>query len=71
MSNSAGTRGKPTIKVVGGGYAGVELATCVADRLGGRASVEIISGGGTLLPVCPALVVLPWPSCFFPKCSRQ
>lgn len=33
------------VVVVGAGYAGVELATTVAERLGNRAAVQLVSAG--------------------------
>lgn len=39
-----------TVVVVGSGPAGVELATTVADKLGKRSRVSLISTGDTLLP---------------------
>ncbi len=39
--------GSSTVVVVGSGPAGVELATTVADRLGKRANIQLISTGKT------------------------
>lgn len=33
------------VMVVGAGYAGVELASTVAERLGSRAAVQLVSAG--------------------------
>lgn len=33
------------VVVVGAGYAGVELASTVAERLGSRAAVQLVSAG--------------------------
>ncbi len=38
------------VVVIGGNYAGCELAAVVAERLGARASVEILTPTPTLLP---------------------
>ena len=35
------------VVVVGAGYAGVELASTVAERLGTQAAVELVSAGST------------------------
>jgi NADH:ubiquinone reductase (non-electrogenic) len=43
----------PAVAVVGGGYAGVELAAAVAERLGGRGGVTLLAGGPELLPGAP------------------
>ena len=37
------------VVVVGAGYAGVELATTVAERLGNKAAVQLVSAGPTLI----------------------
>jgi NADPH-dependent 2,4-dienoyl-CoA reductase/sulfur reductase-like enzyme len=36
----------PEVVVVGGGYAGVELAAVVAERLAGRARIKLLTAGG-------------------------
>ncbi|KAL3147685.1 hypothetical protein ABBQ32_002435 [Trebouxia sp. C0010 RCD-2024] len=41
------------VVVVGAGYAGVELATTVAERLGNRAAVQLVSAGGDILEGMP------------------
>lgn len=35
----------PEVVVVGGGYAGVEIAAVIADRLGGRARIKLLTAG--------------------------
>jgi NADPH-dependent 2,4-dienoyl-CoA reductase/sulfur reductase-like enzyme len=54
---------RPTVTIVGAGYAGVELAGTVQERLGSRAQVQIISSGERILPVrfwsAPASVLCP------------
>lgn len=42
--------GGPLVVVAGGGLAGVELAAAVADRGAGRVRVELVHGGGVLVP---------------------
>jgi NADH:ubiquinone reductase (non-electrogenic) len=49
----AGGAAPPAVAVVGGGYAGVELAAAVAERLGGRGGVTLLAGGPELLPGAP------------------
>ena len=42
----AQSAGEPAgVVVVGAGYAGVELASTVAERLGRRAAVQLVSAG--------------------------
>jgi NADH dehydrogenase FAD-containing subunit len=42
----ARSSGEPAgVVVVGAGYAGVELASTVAERLGRRAAVQLVSAG--------------------------
>ena len=49
-------------------YAGVELAACVQERLGGAAVVQLMSTGDRIMPVrccnppskLPSIAVLPW-----------
>ncbi|KAL0040798.1 hypothetical protein WJX79_005713 [Trebouxia sp. C0005] len=46
--------GEPAgVVVVGAGYAGVELASTVAERLGRRAAVQLVSAGGDILEGMP------------------
>jgi NADH dehydrogenase FAD-containing subunit len=40
----------PSVVVVGGGYAGVELAAAVAERRRGRGRVQLVTSGGDVLP---------------------
>lgn len=42
---------QPLISVVGAGYAGVELAATVAERMRGIAAVQLLSPSGEVLPV--------------------
>lgn len=42
---------RPTVTIVGAGYAGVELASCVQNRLGSSAQVQIVSSGDDIMPV--------------------
>lgn len=44
------------VVVVGAGYAGVELATTVAERLGSRAAVQLVSAGPSSLLIPSNLV---------------
>lgn len=37
--------GPSNIIVVGGGYCGIELATTVAERMGGRGRLQLVTGG--------------------------
>ncbi len=47
-------RGIPsTIMVVGAGYAGVELASVVAERMKGKACVQLVTPGEDILEGCP------------------
>lgn len=39
----------PEVVVVGGGYAGVEIAAVIADRLGGRARIKLLTAGHDIL----------------------
>lgn len=56
----AGGSGPADVVVVGAGYAGVELASTVAERLGTRAAVQLVSAGfAPLLP--PSSLPLAWP----------
>lgn len=44
--------GNPAVvSVVGGGCAGVELAACVAERLGSGARVQLLTPSGEIMPV--------------------
>ncbi|KAI7840189.1 hypothetical protein COHA_005972 [Chlorella ohadii] len=43
----------PEVVVVGGGYAGVELAAVVAERLRGRARIKLITSTDDILPQSP------------------
>lgn len=47
--------GKPSslIMVVGAGYAGVELATVLAERMRGKAEVRLVTPGADILDGCP------------------
>jgi NADH:ubiquinone reductase (non-electrogenic) len=45
--------GRPVVMVVGAGYAGVELAAVIAERLGGRAVVQIVTPGASILEGSP------------------
>ena len=47
--------GNPSSKIVivGAGYAGVELATVVAERVGGRAQVQVVTPNADILDGCP------------------
>lgn len=50
----ARSAGEPAgVVVVGAGYAGVELASTVAERLGRRAAVQLVSAGGDILEGMP------------------
>lgn len=42
---------QPLITVVGAGYAGVELAATIAERMRGAAAVQLLSPSGEVLPV--------------------
>ena len=42
---------QPLISVVGAGYAGVELAATIAERMRGVAAVQLLSPSGEVLPV--------------------
>ena len=37
--------GLSNVIVVGGGYCGIELATTVAERMGGRGRLQLVTGG--------------------------
>ncbi|KAG1677080.1 hypothetical protein FOA52_001250 [Chlamydomonas sp. UWO 241] len=41
------------VMIVGAGYAGVELATVVAERLGGAARVQLVTPADNILDGCP------------------
>lgn len=43
----------PEVVVVGGGYAGVELAAAVADRLKGRARIKLVTSTPDILDGSP------------------
>lgn len=45
--------GYPEVVVVGGGYAGVELAAVVAERLRGRARIKLVTSTADILPGSP------------------
>eukprot|EP00955_Chlamydomonas_euryale_P074866 362156-Chlamydomonas_euryale.AAC.21 len=40
--------------IVGAGYAGVELAVVVAERLKGAAAIQLVTPGASVLEGCPA-----------------
>lgn len=62
----AGGSAPADVVVVGAGYAGVELASTVAERLGTRAAVQLVSAGSPpLLP--PSLLPLARLTCLFPS----
>jgi hypothetical protein len=42
---------RPIVTVVGAGYAGVELAATVAERMAGKALVHLLSPTGDIMPV--------------------
>lgn len=43
----------PEVVVVGGGYAGVELAAVVAERMRGRARIKLVTSTPDILPGSP------------------
>lgn len=43
----------PEVVVVGGGYAGVELAAVVAERLRGRGRIKLVTSTPDILPGSP------------------
>lgn len=43
----------PEVVVVGGGYAGVELAAVVAERLQGRGRIKLVTSTPDILPGSP------------------
>jgi len=43
----------PTVVIVGAGYAGVEMATVVAERVKGRARVRVVTPNADILDGCP------------------
>ncbi|CAL8467168.1 g6704 [Coccomyxa elongata] len=45
--------GPSNVIVVGGGYCGIELATTVAERMGGRGRLQLVTGGGDILEGSP------------------
>ena len=45
--------GASTIVIVGAGYAGVEMATVVAERVKGRARVQVVTPNADILDGCP------------------
>jgi NADPH-dependent 2,4-dienoyl-CoA reductase/sulfur reductase-like enzyme len=51
--------GHPEVVVVGGGYAGVELAAVVAERLRGRARIKLVTSGGDILEGSPEVGAAP------------
>ena len=55
----AAASGSLRVTVVGAGYAGIELATTLAERIGSRGFVQIIHGGA----------VSPYPFAHVPCCS--
>ena len=54
-ARAAGGSGPADVVVVGAGYAGVELASTVAERLGTRAAVQLVSAGS--IPPPPPLAL--------------
>lgn len=44
----------PEVVVVGGGYAGVELAAAVAEKLGGRGRIQLVTTASDILAESPA-----------------
>ena len=65
----AGGSGPADVVVVGAGYAGVELASTVAERLGTRAAVQLVSAGSippspspSPSPAPPSPLAFPHPS---------
>lgn len=46
--------GTAEVLVVGSGYAGIELATTVAERLGSKGQVRMVTAGEPPLPQCQA-----------------
>ena len=49
-----GQQEQATVVVVGAGYAGVELAAVVGERMRGKASVVLVTPGGCILESAPA-----------------
>ena len=45
--------GYPEVVVVGGGYAGVELAAVVAERLQGRGRIKLVTSTADILEASP------------------
>ena len=45
--------GYPEVVVVGGGYAGVELAAVVAERLQGRGRIKLVTSAADILEASP------------------
>jgi hypothetical protein len=45
--------GYPEVVVVGGGYAGVELAAVVAERLQGRGRIKLVTSAADILETSP------------------
>lgn len=43
----------PEICIVGGGYAGVELAAALSDRLGGACQIRLVTSGGDIMEPAP------------------
>lgn len=50
-ATSDATAPRPVISVVGAGYAGVELAATVAERMAGASAVHLLSPTGGVMPV--------------------
>jgi NADH:ubiquinone reductase (non-electrogenic) len=49
-----GQQQQATVMIVGAGYAGIELAAVVAERLQGKASVVVVTPGAGILESAPA-----------------
>lgn len=48
-----GQQQQATIVIVGAGYAGIELAAVVGERMKGKASVVVVTPGGSILESAP------------------
>jgi len=57
LSKDAGSGGNgskfPEVCIVGGGYAGVELAASLVDRLGGKCRVRLVTSGDDVMEQAP------------------
>lgn len=60
--------GYPEVVVVGGGYAGVELAAVVAERLRGRARIKLVTSTADILPGSPQVGGWHGQACLLPPC---